>query len=83
MRNYWFSGVKFFESIPCRKRSLLKSGTIMENSKLPIQTGMLAFMFVSAIKKGFSCLEFQRQLGLSKYFGEKLFERLIIASVHP
>jgi hypothetical protein len=39
----------------------------MENSKLPLQVWMLAFMFISATKKGFSCLEFQRQLGLSRY----------------
>ncbi|WP_268037071.1 IS1595 family transposase, partial [Algoriphagus sp. PAP.12] len=45
----------------------LKSGTVMENSKLPLQVWMMAFMFMSATKKGFSCLEFQRQLGLSRY----------------
>jgi hypothetical protein len=39
----------------------------MENSKLPLQVWMLAFTFISATKKGFSCLEFQRQLGLSRY----------------
>lgn len=39
----------------------------MENSKLALQVWMLAFMFISATKKGFSCLEFQRQLGLSRY----------------
>jgi hypothetical protein len=39
----------------------------MENSKLPLQVWMLAFLFISATKKGFSCLEFQRQLGLSRY----------------
>lgn len=44
----------------------------MENSKLPMQTCMLAIMFVSATKKGFSCLEFQRQLGLSRY--EKVYK---------
>jgi hypothetical protein len=27
----------------------------------------MAFMFISATKKGFSCLEFQRQVGLSRY----------------
>jgi len=65
--HWWFSGAKFFECRHCRRRSSLKSGTIMENSKLPLQIWMLAFMFVSATKKRFSCLEFQRQLGLSRY----------------
>jgi hypothetical protein len=39
----------------------------MEHSKLPIQMWLLALLLVSATKKGFSCLEFQRQLGLGKY----------------
>lgn len=65
--HYWFSGSKFFECRRCRRRSSLKSGTVMENSKLPLQVWMLAFMFISATKKGFSCLEFKRQLGLSRY----------------
>lgn len=65
--HYWFSGAKFFECRHCRRRSSLKSGTVMENSKLPLQVWMLAFTFISATKKGFSCLEFQRQLGLSRY----------------
>ncbi|SDA65793.1 hypothetical protein SAMN03080617_01538 [Algoriphagus alkaliphilus] len=39
----------------------------MENSKLPLQVWILAFMFISATKNGFSCLEFQGQLGLSRY----------------
>jgi hypothetical protein len=38
----------------------------MENSKLPPQLWLLALLLVSATKKGFSCLEFQRQLGLSR-----------------
>jgi len=66
-KHYWYSGSKFFECSHCRRRSSLKSGTVMERSKLPLHTWLLAFMFMSATKKGFSCLEFQRQLGLSRY----------------
>lgn len=65
--HYWFSGAKFFECSKCRRRSSLKSGTVMEKSKLSLHTWFLAFMLMSATKKGFSCLEFQRQLGLSRY----------------
>ncbi len=66
-KHYWFSGGKFFECSKCRRRSSLKSGTVMEKSKLSLQTWLLAFMLISATKKGFSCLEFQRQLGLTRY----------------
>ncbi len=66
-KHYWFSGAKFFECSVCRRRSSLKSGTVMEKSKLSLHTWFLAFMLMSATKKGFSCLEFQRQLGLRRY----------------
>ena len=66
-RHYWFSGGKFFECSHCRRRSSLKSGTVMEHSKVSLHTWLLAFVFMSATKKGFSCLEFKRQIGLSRY----------------
>ncbi|MFT4859454.1 MAG: hypothetical protein ACI9O5_000334 [Algoriphagus sp.] len=65
-KHYWFRGRKFFECSKCSRRSSLKSGTIMEHSKLPIQIWLLALLLVSATKKGFSYLEFQRQLCLGK-----------------
>jgi hypothetical protein len=39
----------------------------MEASNLSLHTWFTAFLLMSATKKGFSCLEFQRQLGLSRY----------------
>ncbi|GGF50659.1 IS1595 family transposase [Echinicola marina] len=66
-RHYWFANGRFFECSSCRKRSSLKSGTVTENSKLPLRIWLLARLFMSATKKGFSCLELQRQLGLSRY----------------
>ena len=64
---YWFSGRKFFEFSKCRRKSSLKSGTVMESSNLPLHTCFTAFLLMSATKKGFCCLEFQRQLGLKRY----------------
>lgn len=66
-KHYWFSGRKFFECSKCRRRSSLKSGTVMESSNLSLHTWFTAFLLMSATKKGFSCLEFQRQLGLKRY----------------
>lgn len=66
-KHYWFSGGKFFECSFCRRRSSLKSGTVMESSKVSLQIWLLALIFMSATKKGFSCLEFKRQVGLTRY----------------
>jgi len=66
-KQYWFSGKKFFECSICRRRTSLKAGTVMESSNLSLQTWFTAFLLMSATKKGFSCLEFQRQLGLKRY----------------
>ncbi len=43
----------------------------MESSILSLHTWFTAFLLMSATIKGFSCLEFQRQLGLTTY--EKAF----------
>ena len=64
---YWYSGNKFFECSKCRRRTSLKAGTVMEASNLSLHTWFTAFLLMSATKKGFSCLEFQRQLGLKRY----------------
>ena len=39
----------------------------MESSNLSLHIWFTAFLLMSATKKGFSCLEFQRQLGLKRY----------------
>jgi len=66
-KHYWFSASKFFECSKCRRRTSLKAGTIMESSNLSLHTWFTALLLMSATKKGFSCLEFQRQLGLKRY----------------
>lgn len=49
------------------ERTSLKAGTVMGSSNLSLHTWFTAFLLMFATKKGFSCLEFQRQLGLSRY----------------
>jgi transposase-like protein len=66
-KHSWFSERKFFECSKCRRRSSLKSGTLMESSNLSLHTWFTAFLLMSATKKGFSCPEFQRQWGLKRY----------------
>ena len=66
-KQYWFSASKFFECSKCRRRTSLKAGTVMESSNLSLHTWFTALLLMSATKKGFSCLEFQRQMGLKSY----------------
>ena len=66
-KQYWFSASKFFECSKCRRRTSLKAETVMESSNLSLHTWFTALLLMSATKKGFSCLEFQRQLGLKRY----------------
>jgi hypothetical protein len=65
--HYWKSDKKCWECKECRFRTSLKSGTIMEYSKLPLQYWLLAMALMSMTKKGLSALELQRQLSHKRY----------------
>ena len=60
--HYWLSTINYYKCKKCGFRTSLKSGTVMENSKLPYQYWYMAFMFATSTKKSFSALEIQRQL---------------------
>ena len=66
-QHYWLENKKSFQCASCKFRTSIKSGTVMENSNLPIKTGLLAMTFITATKKGFSATELQRQLGMKRY----------------
>lgn len=75
--HYWLNSINVFQCKHCDFRTGLKNGTIMENSKLPLRIWLLAMTLVSATKKGFSCLELQRQIGHSRYESVfRLYHRL-------
>ena len=44
-----------------------QGGTVTESSNLSLHIWFTTFLLMSATKKGFSCLEFQRQIGLKRY----------------
>jgi ribosomal protein L37E len=58
-KQYWLENKKSFQCASCGFRTSIKSGTVMENSNLPIRTWLLAITFISATKKGFSAKELQ------------------------
>jgi len=65
--HYWLPSKKLYECKSCGFRMSLKSGTVMENSKLPFQYWFLAMHLMTASKKTISALELQRQLGHAYY----------------
>jgi len=65
--HYWKADKWQYECKNCRFRTTLKSGTVMESSKLPFQYWMIAIALISATKKSFSAMEMQRQLD-HKYY---------------
>lgn len=65
--HYWLQSKWQWECKSCSFRTTLRSGTIMEASKLPIRTWYLAMVFMSATKKGISAAELQRQLNHKRY----------------
>lgn len=65
--HYWLSTINYYKCKECGFRTSLKSGTVMENSKLPYLYWYMAFMFATSTKKSFSALEIQRQLNHAYY----------------
>jgi len=65
--HYWLKSKELYECKSCHFRMSLKSGTLLENSKLPYQYWFIAIHLMTATKKTISALEMQRQLG-HKYY---------------
>lgn len=59
--HYWLSTTWYYKCKECGFRTSLKSGTVMENTKLPYSYWFMAFMMITGTKKSFSALEIQRQ----------------------
>jgi transposase-like protein len=51
----------------CEEQFSSTTGTILEQSHLPIRTWLMAFAILCSSKKGVSALQLQRQLGLGSY----------------
>ena len=66
-KHYWLKAKWQWQCSECRFRTTLRSGTMMENYKLPIRKWYLAMAFMSFSKKGISAAEMQRQLDHSRY----------------
>ena len=65
--HYWLRNKWSYQCKACSSRTSLRSGTIMESSKLSFLTWYKTIFLLSTTKKGFSSKEIQRQLGLKRY----------------
>ena len=65
--HYWLLSKEQWECKKCCFRTTLRSGSVMESSKLPVRTWYLAMMFMTFTKKGISAKELQRQLKYKRY----------------
>jgi len=65
--HYWQATRDQFECKQCRFRTTLRSGTVLQHSKLPFQYWFMAMHLMTMTKKGISATELQFQLGHKRY----------------
>jgi len=65
--HYWLKGKRQWQCKSCKFRTTLRSGTVMEHSKLNLHVWYSAMALICFTKKGISCNELQRQLNLPRY----------------
>ena len=65
--HYWLQTIEKYECKKCKTRTSLRSGTVMQESKLPFRHWFIAIHLLTGTKKTFSALELQRQIG-HKYY---------------
>ena len=66
-QHYWKKKREQWECKSCNHRTTIKSGTVMENSKLPFSAWFMTMHLITSTKKSFSAKEVQRQLDFKRY----------------
>ncbi len=66
-KHYWISTHDKYECSECHFQTTLRSGTLLEASKLSYQYWIYAIYLMTMTKKSISALEMQRQLGHKRY----------------
>lgn len=66
-KHYWLKAKYQWQCSACNFRTTIRSGTMFENSNLPLRKWYLAMAFMSFSKKGLSATELQKQLGHARY----------------
>ena len=66
-KQYWIDTHNKYQCSECRFQTTLRSGTLLESSKLSYQYWIYAIYLMTMTKKSISALELQRQLGHKRY----------------
>ena len=65
-RVYEIKGGMSFKCGGCRERFSVRTGTVMESSRLPLQTWLLAIYMMTTARKGISSIQFAKELGVTQ-----------------
>ncbi len=65
--HYWFENQKLWKCAECGSRTTLRAGTIMHKSKIPLSYWFMVIHLMTSVKKSFSTVEIQKQLGHKRY----------------
>jgi transposase-like protein len=65
--HFWLKNKLSYECKHCHSRQSLRSGTVMEHSKLPFRYWFITMHLLTSTKKSFSASELQRQLGHKRF----------------
>lgn len=65
-KSYRVKGRMGYKCASCRKQYSVRNGTIMEGSKLPLQTWLLAIYMMTTARKGISSVQFAKELGITQ-----------------
>lgn len=66
-KQYWIKSIWQFKCSNCGFRTTLKSGTVMENSRLSFHKWFCIMFYMTHTKKGYSACEMQRLIGHKWY----------------
>lgn len=76
VRVYHFADGRTHKCGACRKRFSIKVGTIFEDSKIPLQTWLLAIWMITSSKTGISSTQLAKDLGVTQKTAWFMTQRL-------
>ena len=63
---YALGGKMSYKCANCEERFSVRTGTIMEHSRLPLQTWLLGIYLMTTARKGISSIQFAKELGVTQ-----------------
>jgi len=63
---YMIRGGKLYDCKQCRKQFTVRTGTVMEDSKIPLQKWIYAMYLMTVSRKGISSIQLAKELGITQ-----------------